>query len=212
MSFDFYTEVIPKDELRPGEMEFDAEKDEWLGRLCLVDRLIHGASEETPESVARIIRRGHRLKPMSLESILDYWNVRLLSYALPPCPPLSVTPKFDRVFLSDAFNAFDRGRLIRLGWEGLFSASGLDFEQFETDARSKGHVYSIDDGLGPGQTSIPSRTADRYPSAFRDSRLKWNQPAFRTFGQETSFGPYLLHFRDLKSEADEALSRGARRN
>jgi len=65
--------------------------DDWLARLCLAARVHHGVKfvNDVDRVVANRFRPQYRLKPMSVSTLIRYWDARLYAFSLPPCPPLS---------------------------------------------------------------------------------------------------------------------------
>lgn len=78
-------------ELEESEFEdSDDPGDPWLERLALASRYAFGSSGgESDKAFAIRFRREFRLKPVSLETLANYWTVKYSTVGVPNCPPLA---------------------------------------------------------------------------------------------------------------------------
>lgn len=77
-------------EAGPLQEHESTDSDPWTGRLAYIERAMNAGSNTNIEnvSVPRRIRRDHRLKPMSLQTIDDYRRRRKVRLHGPVVPPL----------------------------------------------------------------------------------------------------------------------------
>lgn len=123
--------------------------DEWLTRICLAARLSGGSNGvDSDRKVARLVKPDYRLKPMSLEGVLNYWDRRLIAVSAPVCPPLVLKT------YSEGTVAKVRAARYRVMAENRREISRVLREgQTWTDADIE--AATVDDGWGDGGEMSP---------------------------------------------------------
>jgi len=149
-----YAQALAKYRMKPSGYipesgEVEADEDPWLARIAFADRASMGSVveiiERQPKSktsktqTVKVCQNGkkysdavfvnrfkpeYRLKPMSKEMLIRYWDAKVYAFGLPACPPLNrisvqdiPTQKFQELEQANGrnwfSNAFMRGQAVQ---------------------------------------------------------------------------------------------------